>query len=257
MNRVCALALAAVLAVPAAANAAPPWTEPLTVPGSQQANPFSVGLSLGLGERGTLGFAINPQPLLVNSPQTGAVSGVGRGAPGNPRSLAPYDLAAPPAAYANIRSILALQRTLDRDRGIARVAVSLASLPGADRRAPRVLDSSVKLRDVAVAANNDGAAAIVWAEDKGFSGRRANNDRLYLSLRPRGGRFGTPVGPRRQRQAVERQRRLRAQRPPARRVRAPGDRLERHPRAAPRAGALPPRAAAASGRSTTSAPSRA
>jgi hypothetical protein len=191
MNRVCILVLAALLAVPAAANAAPPWIEPLTVPGSEQANPFSVGLSLGSGERGTLGFAINPQPLLVDSPQSAAVSGVGRGAPGNPRSLAPYDLAAPPVAYANIRSILALQRTLDRDRAVKRVAVSLASLPGAVG-APRVLDASVKLRDVAVAANADGAAAIVWTEDRGFSGRRANNDRLYLSLRPVGGRFGRP-----------------------------------------------------------------
>jgi len=191
MIRATVIALLAALAVPAAANAAPPWTPPLTVPGSQQANPFSVGLSLGLAERGALGFAINPQPFLLNSPQTGAVAGVGRGAPGTPRSLAPYDLAAPPAAYGNIRSVLALARTLDRDRGIARVAVSLASLPGAIGER-RVLDSSVKLRDVAVAANSDGEAAIVWTEDKGFSGRRANNDRLYLSLRPRGGRFGRP-----------------------------------------------------------------
>ena len=191
MNRVGAVALAALLAAPAAASAAPPWTGPLTVPGSQQANPFSVGLSLGRGERGGLGFAVNPQPLLLNSPQTGAIAGVGPGAPGTPRSLAPYDLAAPPVAYGAIRSILALQRPLDRDRGIARVTVSLASLPGAIGER-RVLDSSVKLRDLAVDADEDGNAAIAWTEDKGFSGRRANNDRLYLSLRPRGGRFGKP-----------------------------------------------------------------
>jgi len=181
----------ATLAAPAAASAAAPWSEPLAVPGSQLANPSTVGLSLGRDVRGALGFSINPTPELFNSPQTGAVTGVGRGAPGSPRSLAPYDLAAPPAAYGDIHSVLLQKRTLDRDRGIARIAVSLASLPG--RIAPRrVLDASVKLRDVAVAANANGEAAIVWTEDKGFSGRRANNDRLYLSLRNIGGQFSKP-----------------------------------------------------------------
>ena len=69
--------------------------------------------------------------------------------------------------------------------------VSLASLPGTIGTR-RVLDSSVRLTDVALAANANGQAAIAWTEDKGFVGRRANNDRLYLSLRPAGGRFGKP-----------------------------------------------------------------
>ena len=73
----------------------------------------------------------------------------------------------------------------------SRLTVSFASLPGS-LGTRRVLDDGVNLRHAAVAATASGAAAAVWTEDKGYRGRRANNDRLYLALRPAGGRFGKP-----------------------------------------------------------------
>ena len=179
------LATSAIVALPSAASAAPPWSAPVSVPGSQTANPATVGVALGDIERGVIGFSANaPQ-------QTGAVAGFALGGPLPAQSLAPYDLAAPAVSYGNTRSILALRRTLDRDRGIARVAVRFTGLL-AKLGEPQILDASVKLRDVALAADSNGGAALVWAEDKGYVGRRAKNDRLYLSLRTAGGRFGKP-----------------------------------------------------------------
>ncbi len=185
------IALAAALgALPSSANAAPPWSEPQTVPGPANVNPFTLGLSLGNAERGALGFTSTVPPAR-GCTQIASVAGVGRGAPGRPRSLRPYDLAAPPAAYANTRAILLQRRTLDTRCRRSRLVVSFASLPGS-LGARRVLDREVNLRHAAVAVNARGQAAAVWTEDKGYRGRRANNDRLYLALRPAGGRFGAP-----------------------------------------------------------------
>jgi hypothetical protein len=177
-------------AVPAAASAAPPWSAPQTVPGSTMANPFTVGLSLGNAERGALGFT-STFPPTIGCTQIASVAGAGRGAPGRPRSLEPYDLAAPPAAYANTRAILLQRRTLDSTCRSSRLVVSFASLPGS-LGTRRTLDDRVNLRHAAVAVNARGQAAVVWTEDKGYRGRRANNDRLYLALRPAGGTFGSP-----------------------------------------------------------------
>ena len=181
----------AVLAAPSAASAAAPWSAPQPVPGSQAASPFTVGLSLGRGDRGVVGLSVNPTPELVGSPQYGAIAGYALGGPQPARSLGPYDLAAPPVAYGESRAIVAQQRILSREPDVARLAVSLAS-PPASLGSRQILDDSVKLRDVALAANADGEAAIAWTEDKGYRGRRANNDRLYLSVRKIGGRFGKP-----------------------------------------------------------------
>jgi hypothetical protein len=186
------LTAAVLAAAPAAAHAAAPWSEPLTVPGSERVNPYSIGLSLGNADRGALSMTSGIPAPTGQCTQIGAVLGVGRGAPGTPRSLAPYDLAAPAAAYGNTRSIVLQRRTLNCDNGTARLAVSFASLPGGIGQR-RILDSSVKLDDAAVAAVNPrGEAAIAWTEDRGYSGRRANPDRLYLSLRRPGAAFGRP-----------------------------------------------------------------
>jgi hypothetical protein len=183
-----ALALTSVLANAPTASAAAPWSAPGTVLGTPSVNPFTIALSLGNGDRGALGFTSSVPPA-SGCTQIAAVAGVGIGAPGRPRSLHPYDLAAPPVAYANTRAILAQRRTLDRSCATERLVVSFASLPGTIGTR-RVLDSSVRLKDVALAANAKGQAAVAWTEDKGYAGRRANNDRLYLALRPAGGRFG-------------------------------------------------------------------
>lgn len=185
-----ALALAAAGALAPAATAAPPWSAPETVPRSAAANPFTIGLSLGNVERGALGFT-SIVPPRTGCTQIASVAGVGRGAPGRPRSLAPYDLAAPPVAYANIHAILLQRRTLDSRCRSSRLAVSFASLPGPLGKR-RILADGLDLTDGAVAINARGQAAAVWTEDKGYRGRRANNDRLYLALRPAGGRFGRP-----------------------------------------------------------------
>jgi hypothetical protein len=181
--------LTVTLAAPVAASAAAPWSEPLTVPDSQAASPFTVGLSVGTSDRGALGFSNNAHPELLGSPQTGAIAGVGHGAPGVPHTLSPYDLAAAPVAYGAIHAVVLQQRFTHRGPGIHRLAVSLASLPG-QSGTRRVLDSSVKLLHAAAAANPAGQAAVAWTEDRGYSGRRANNDRLYLSTRRPGGSFG-------------------------------------------------------------------
>lgn len=160
------------------------------MPGSARANPFTIAISLGDAQRGALGFTSTAPPS-TGCTQIASVAGVGRGAPGSPRTLTPYDLAAPPVAYANTRAILVQRRTLNASCSSSRLAVSFASLPGAIGTR-RILDSSVRLRHAAVAANARGQAAIAWTEDKGYRGRRANPDRLYLSLRPAGGRFGRP-----------------------------------------------------------------
>ena len=187
-----ALASAVVATAPAAARAAAPWSAPQPVLGSQQAGPFTVGLSLGRGDRGVIGYSVNPTPQLVGSPQTGGLAGYGPGGPLIPtQSIAAYDLAAPAVAYGETRSIVVQRRFLDRERKTTRLAVSLAKLP-ATTGSRQVLDSSVRLKDVAVATNGDGQAAVVWTEDKGYTRQRANNDRLYISLRKVGGRFGKP-----------------------------------------------------------------
>jgi hypothetical protein len=185
------LTAAVLAATPAAAHGAAPWSEPLTVPGTERVNPYSIGLSLGNADRGALSFTSSAVPPRGQCTQNGAVAGVGRGAPGTPRTLEPYDLAAPAAAYANTRSIVLQHRTLNCANGTARLAVSFASLPGSlgERR---ILDSSVSLDDAAVAVNPRGEAAVAWVEDHGYSGRRANPDRLYLSLRRPGAAFGKP-----------------------------------------------------------------
>jgi hypothetical protein len=185
-----AIALTAFAAAPSAASAAPPWSAPGTVAGTPMVNPFTIAISLGNGDRGALGWTSSVPPA-SGCTQIASVAVVGIGAPGRPRSLSPYDLAAPPVNYANLRSILVQRRTLDAACTTSRLAVSFASLPGTIGTR-RVLDDSVKLKDVALAANAKGQAAIVWTEDKGYVGRRAQPDRLYLSLRPAGGRFGTP-----------------------------------------------------------------
>jgi hypothetical protein len=178
------------LALPGAAGAAAPWSVPGTVPDTQRTNPFTTAISLGDDGRGVLGFTSTAPPS-SGCTQIASVAGVGRGAPGRPRALSPYDLAAPPASYANIHSILVQRRTLNRACTSSRLAVSIASVPGS-LGTRRILDDSVRLRHAAVAVNAGGQAAIAWTEDKGYKGRRANPDRLYLSLRPKGGRFGAP-----------------------------------------------------------------
>lgn len=105
------LLLTVALAAPVAASAAVPWSEPLTVPGSQAASPFTVGMSLGTSDRGALGFSNNAHPELLGGPRTGAIAGVGPGAPGLPRTLSPYDLAAPPVAYGVIHAVVLQQRS--------------------------------------------------------------------------------------------------------------------------------------------------
>jgi hypothetical protein len=184
--------VSAVLGAPSMASAAAPWSAPQSVPGSQDASPFTVGLSLGRStERGVIGFSINPHPELFGSPQSGAVAGFALGSPSPAQPLGSYDLGAPPVAYGEGRAIVAQKRFIHRGPGIHRLAVSLASSP-ADLGERKVLDDRVRLRDVALAANGDGRAAIAWTEDRGYSGRRANNDRLYVSLRPVRGQFGKP-----------------------------------------------------------------
>jgi hypothetical protein len=181
----------AVLATPGVASAAAPWSAPQPVPGSRQASPFTVGLSLGRDERGVIGFSVNPQYELFGSPQSGAIAGVAKDGPFPALSLSSYDLAAPPVAYDGGKAIIAQRRFIHRGPGIYRLAVSPAATL-IDLGKPAILDDRVKLRDVALAANGDGQAAIAWTEDRGYRGRHANNDRLYLSLRPVGGRFGKP-----------------------------------------------------------------
>jgi len=181
----------AFVATTSPASAAAPWSAPQTVPGTATVNPFTVGISLGNAERGALGFTSTVPPT-TGCTQIASVAGVGIGAPGSPRTLDPYDLAAPPVAYANTRAILLQRRTLNRACTSSRLAVSIASLPGSPGTR-RVLDDTVRLRYAAVAATASGQAAVAWTEDKGYTGRRANPDRLYLSLRPVGGSFGTPT----------------------------------------------------------------
>lgn len=191
MRALFALLATAFVATTSPASAAAPWSAPQTVPGTARVNPFTVGISLGNAERGALGFT-SILPPATGCTQIASVAGVGRGAPGSPRTLDPYDLAAAPVAYANTRAILLQRRTLNRACTSSRLAVSIASLPGS-LGTRRILDDTVRLRYAAVAATASGQAAVAWTEDKGYTGRRANPDRLYLSLRPAGGSFGTPT----------------------------------------------------------------
>lgn len=189
---------AAVAALPSAASAAGSWSPPSTVADSLDGVPATIGLSQGPSVRGALGFSIDREPAAVDGPRHGAIAGVGRGAPGAPRSLAPYDLAAPPASYGQIHAVLAQRRPIDRRRGLDRLSVAFASVPGAIRKR-RTLDGSVRLKDVAVAANARGEAAVAWVEDRGYSSRegqsgpRLRNDRLYLATRRPGRPFVHPA----------------------------------------------------------------
>ena len=234
------LALASAFAAAApAASAAPPWSVPGTVPGSQMANPFTIAMSLGNGDRGALGYTSSVPPA-SGCTQIASVAGVGNGAPGSPRSLSPYDLAAPPVAYANIHSILVQRRTLDARCTTSRLAVSFASLPGTIGTR-RILDESVTAQGRGPRGQREGPGRD--RVDRGQGLRRAARQAgpAVPLAAPRRRALRDAVGDRRQRQAVGRQRRLRRPRRPARRVRAPVDLELRQHRPAPRAGPLPAR----------------
>ena len=226
--------VSAVAAPPSAASAAAPWSAPQPVPGSQQANPFTVGISLGRGERGVIGFSVNPTPQLSPARRP-ARSPATRSAARSPRSrwrrtTSPH----PPVAYGNTRSIV-VQRAHARPRahGIARSRSASRRCPRRSARG-RILDAAVKLRDVARRRQRRRRRRrSPGPRTRATRGRRANNDRLYLVAAQGRRPVRQAVGARRQRQAGRRQRRVRHRRPPRRRVRAPGDR----PRGGPARGA--------------------
>jgi hypothetical protein len=186
------MAGAALCAAPAAA--APPWSEPRVVAGSERPQADRPLLALGARGAGLVGWTVTEDPTTPDSAVDGRLAPVTSNGPAAPEiSLDPYDLAAAPATYGATRAILLQSRVTRRMRDgdaapESRLVVAFARLDGVlgDRRA---LDRSVALGGADVASNERGDAVASWIERRGST---REHDRLWVATRRPNGRFAIP-----------------------------------------------------------------
>ncbi|MEA2312339.1 MAG: hypothetical protein QOE28_2307, partial [Solirubrobacteraceae bacterium] len=188
------LSLAVVLAAPAAAAAAT-WSAPQNV---SSAHEFVDSPGLVVSGDGTAlaswttGDGTGNSSLAGMGDASRAAGGAAFGAshgllPRTRIDRRPY-LGTGPVAYGRNGAILAVQRAVVRNPldGRIRLAVRFGHTGGAFG-AGRVVRVAKGIRSVSLAAAPSGAAALAWFEDRGV-----RTDRVYVSLRAPGGRFGAP-----------------------------------------------------------------
>jgi hypothetical protein len=180
-----ALAVFAVLVPAAAPSAGAQWSPPQTLSREH----FSVwpGPAIGFTANGTAVASWGWQDGMGNDAVVGfslATRAASDPDFGPERELSAGDLVAGPAPYGSNRAIVA--RLRDRDLGRDRLRVQFGDVGGRFGR-PRVVARRTGIRNVRLAVNARGQAALAWFEDRGTHG-----DRVYVSLRRAGGSFGRP-----------------------------------------------------------------
>jgi hypothetical protein len=180
------LAVAALaVALPVAASADPPWSAPLNVSAPHLFPGPTLG-AVAAGDGRSLAFWSTQDtttPVLhwhVASRAPGASTF-------GPQRAAPADLF-DVVAYGSSRTLAGFQRMLGPPEiGRTKLQVRLGRTDGTFGHATTVADDNRLLRP-ALAANAQGDAALAWFADRGTS-----NDRVFVSLRSAGGRFGHPI----------------------------------------------------------------
>lgn len=174
------------LALPSAAVADAPWTPPQNVSSASLFPGPLLGAVAG-GDGRALAFW-NQQdsraPVLswhVASRPPGAVAfGQERPAPDDL-----FDL----VAYGANRTLAGFLRQIGPpEKPRTKVEVSFGRTTGTFGSPRTIVDDDHRLVSPSLAANPDGDAAVAWFADRGTS-----NDRVYVSLRRAGGRFGAPI----------------------------------------------------------------
>lgn len=125
----------------------------------------------------------------------GAARAPGAAAFGAERRIAPErpfsaeTLVTGPLAFGRDRALLATSRAVNSDPANPRLRLAVR-FGRADGRfgAPRTVRTALRIRDARLAVNALGDAALAWWEDRGV-----RTDRVYVALRPAGGRFGKPI----------------------------------------------------------------
>jgi hypothetical protein len=191
LRKILVLSVGGLLCLAASAAAAPPWSAPQPVAGSEAPPAIDPQLAFNAG-RGLLGWTASPDPTRVGARRTGRIVALRDGAvSGSARSLAPYDLAAAPVAYGRTRAVVLQRRPLERfdvDRAApprSRLAVAFGRMDGS-LGPRRVLEDDTRISDVDIAGNDRGDIVVAWVEDRGG----AHGDRLWVAVRRPGGSFG-------------------------------------------------------------------
>jgi hypothetical protein len=183
--RACIAVAVVALAVPAASLADPPWSAPQNI---SSAHLFA-GPTLGAvasGDGRALAFWSSQdttEPRLrwrvASRPPGSATFG--------PQQSAPHDLF-DIVAYGNSRTLAGFQRMIGPPEiGRTKLQVRFGRTDGTFGHATTVADDNRLLRP-AIATNAKGDAALAWFADCGTF-----NDRVFVSLRSAGGRFGHPI----------------------------------------------------------------
>jgi hypothetical protein len=179
------VAVIAALAVPAVASADPPWTAPQNVSSASRFPGPTLG-AVAAGDGRALAFwsaQDGSEPVLrwrVASRAPGATTF-------GPQRSAPADLF-DVVAYGNSRTLAGFQRMIGAPEiGRTKLQVRFGRTDGSFGHATTVADDNRLLRPV-IAANAKGDAALAWFADRGTF-----NDRVFVSLRRAGGRFGHPI----------------------------------------------------------------
>jgi hypothetical protein len=182
------LALCGLAALPATADAAPPWSAPqnLSAPHLFVFDP-AIGFA-GDGsalaawrlEDGTRANAVAGESAAVRAP--------GAAAFGAERRLSPAGRAGAPVLYGRSRAALALVRPVGSNRDQqSQLRVAFGSAGGSFGASHLIVKHPGIARPV-LAGNPGGDLALIWFEDRGTS-----NDRVYVSLRLAGRSFGAPI----------------------------------------------------------------
>jgi hypothetical protein len=176
----------AALAVPAVAAAAPPWTAPQNVSSPHLFAGPTLGAVAGADGRALAFWSTQDTTTPVLRWH------VASRAPGSatfgPERSAPSDLF-DMAAYGNSRTLAGFASQIGPPEvPHTRLQVRFGRTDGTLGSATTVVDDRERLVSPVLAANSQGDAALAWFADRGTS-----NDRVFVSLRRAGGKFGKPI----------------------------------------------------------------
>ena len=178
--RLALVLLASLAAGAAAAAAAPPWSGPVAI--TEAGRTASGPLPLTSADGTTAVFYRREGGGVPGGVCSFASRKPGAAAFGTPRLL--HGGCAGAVTYAR-RSVAAMTLT-STGRGDT-YSVAFGTTRGSFGRAKRIVSGRAVFRPV-IAGNSRGRLAVAWFEDRGTA-----NDRVYLRLRPPGGRFGAPI----------------------------------------------------------------
>lgn len=165
------LAALALLIAAAPAQAAPPWSDPVTV---STAREFVDDPGLAFARDGTA---------LASWSAPGA--GTFAAALGSPEHLVSgTSLVSSPVLYATDRAVVTTQRAAGAKTRLSVVFGRASGTFGA----PQTIAVRQNLRGAQIAANAQGDIAIAWFEDRGVT-----TDRVYVAFRPHGKPFTPPI----------------------------------------------------------------